>query len=157
LSMTKPKFSLIQKDVRVVEHVGKTAHKTLAIWAMDCTERVMHYFENKFPADRRPRQAIEKLQAWIESGRFTIPEMRRASFISHTAARDVGEDNSARSAARAAGQAVATAHVPTHSIEAAQYALQAVFRASDPSSAAATVDKEREWQYRHLLDLREKT
>ena len=41
--------------------------------------------------------------------------IRKASLESHTAARDVGENNAARSAACAAGQAVATAHVPTHS------------------------------------------
>jgi hypothetical protein len=48
---------------------------------------------------------------------------------------------------------MATAHVPTHSIGAANYALQAVHRASDPSDADAAVAKERKWQYQHLLSL----
>ncbi|OGB63001.1 hypothetical protein A2X44_03250 [candidate division CPR3 bacterium GWF2_35_18] len=39
--------------------------------------------------------------------------IRKASLDSHAAARDVGEDNPARSSARSAGQAVATAHVKT--------------------------------------------
>jgi len=79
--------------------------------------------------------------------------IRKASLDSHAAAREVGEDNAARSAARAAGQAVATAHVPTHSIGAANYALQAIHRATDSSDADATVAKERDWQYQHLLKL----
>ena len=60
----------------------------------------------------------------------------------------------AHAAARAAGQAVATAHVPTHSIGAANYALQAIHRATLTSDANADVAKERDWQYRHLLELR---
>ena len=76
--------------------------------------------------------------------------IRRASLASHTAAREAGEDNAARSAARAAGQGVATAHVPTHSIGAAVYALQAIYRATRSDIA---VSRERDWQYRHLLEL----
>jgi hypothetical protein len=38
--------------------------------------------------------------------------IRKASLDAHAAARDVGADTPARSAARAASQAVATAHVP---------------------------------------------
>jgi hypothetical protein len=84
---------------------------------------------------------------------FKMADIRKASLSSHAAAREVGEDNAARSAARAAGQAVATAHVPTHSIGAAVYALQAIYRAADVSDAEAAVAKEREWQYQHLLKL----
>ena len=79
--------------------------------------------------------------------------IRKASLASHAAAREVGEDNAARSAARAAGQAVATAHVPTHSIGSAIYALQAIYRATDSSDTDAAIAKEREWQYQHLLEL----
>ena len=80
--------------------------------------------------------------------------IRKASLSSHAAARDVGEDNAARSAARAAGQAVATTHVPMHALGAANYALQAIHRAANPSDANAAVAREREWQIQHLLDLR---
>lgn len=79
--------------------------------------------------------------------------IRKASLASHAAAREVGEDNAARSAARAAGQAVVTAHVPTHSMGSAIYALQAIYRATDPSDTGAAIAKEREWQYQHLLEL----
>jgi hypothetical protein len=134
--------------------VQATPHRTLAIWAVDCAERVLPYFEQNHPEDRRPREAIEALREWVRTGVFRMAEIRRASLASHAAARDVGEDSAARSAARAAGQAVATAHVPTHSIGAANYALQAVHRAAGPSDADAAVAKERDRQYRRLLALR---
>ena len=134
----------------------KTDHETLAVWAMDCAERVLPYFEEKYPGDHRPRNAIETLQAWINTGVFKMAVIRKASLTAHTAAREVGEDNPARSAARSAGQAVATAHVPTHSIGAANYALQAIHRATSSSDADAAVAKERAWQYQRLLKLQKK-
>jgi hypothetical protein len=81
--------------------------------------------------------------------------IRKASLDAHTAAREVGEDNPARSAARAAGQAVATAHVRTHAPGAALYALQAIHRATGAWEADAALTREREWQYQRLLELGE--
>ena len=147
------KFSITHKDEAILEIVRKTDHKTLAIWALDCAERVMPYFEERYPVDHRPRSAIEELQKWIRTGIFNMTDIRKASLDSHAAAREVGEDDAARSAARAAGQAVATAHVLTHSVGAANYALQAIHRASGPSEADAATAKERNWQYQHLLEL----
>ena len=149
--MASSKFSLNRKDEAMAELVRKTDQKTLAIWAIDCTERVLPYFEEAYPEDHRPRNAIVALQTWIDTGVFKMDVIRKASLDAHAAAREVGEDNAARSAARAAGQAAATAHVPTHSIGAAIYALQAIHRATDSSDAA--VAKEREWQCHHLLGL----
>ena len=151
--MEKSKFSIAQKDEEMVELVSKTDQKTLAVWAVDCVERVMPYFEETYPEDHRPRNALEALQAWIDTGVFKMADIRKASLASHAAAREVGEDNAARSAARSAGQAVATAHVPTHAIGAANYALQAIHRATNSSDADAAIAKEREWQYQHLLNL----
>ena len=148
------KFSITHKDASTVELIRKTDHKTLAIWAIDCVERVMPYFEEKYPEDHRPRQAIEALQAWIHTGVFKMAVIRKASLASHAAAREVGEDNAARSAARAAGQGVATAHVPRHAYGPAVYAQQAIYRATNPSDADAATAKERQWQLQHLLDLR---
>ena len=152
--MGRSRFSVTYKDASMVELARKTDHKTLAIWAIDCVERVMPHFEEKYPEDNRPRKAIETLQDWMNTGEFRMADIRKASLASHAAARGAGEDNAARSAARAAGQAVATAHVPAHSIGAANYALQAIHRASSSSDADAAVAKERHWQYRHLLQLR---
>jgi len=152
----RSKFSIAHKDDEMLELVGRTDQKTLALWAIDCAERVMPYFEEKYPKDARPRKAIETLKAWIDTGVFKMTVIRKASLDSHAAAREVGEDSPARSAARAAGQAVATAHVPRHSYGSAIYAQQAIFRASKPSEADAAVAKERQWQIARLRELMEK-
>jgi hypothetical protein len=152
--MAKSKFSITHEDAEMFDLIKNTDHKTLAVWAIDCAERVLPYFEENYPDDHRPRNAIETLQAWLKSGVFRMAVIRKASLDSHAAARGVGEDNAARSAARAAGQAVATAHVPSHAYGPAVYAQQAIYRATNPSEADAAVAQERAWQYQHLLDLR---
>lgn len=116
----------------------------------------MPYFEHEFPNDKRPRIAIDTLKTWIRTGDFKMSVIRKASLDAHAAARDVGEDSTARSAARAAGQAVATAHVPRHAYGPAIYGQQAVFRAADPEIAILEAAKERDWQYSRLVALRKK-
>ena len=151
--MPKPKFSLTYDVEALLALVEPIDHQILGIWARECANRVMAYFEAAFPDDPRPRQALETLQAWIDTGEFSMAVIRKASLDAHAAAREVGEDSPARSAARAAGQAVATAHVPTHSVGAANYALQAIHRASDDEEAAGAVAAERAWQRQRLEEL----
>jgi hypothetical protein len=125
-------------------------HLALAEWAAGCAERVLPVFEQKFPQDPRPRDAILTLRDWIHSGVFTMPVIRGASLAAHAAAREVKKmDNAACYAARAAGQAVATAHVPTHAFGAAIYAVKAV-AAADSSIATVAMLAERQWQLQHL-------
>ncbi len=149
--MAKPKFSIAHKDEEMLALVSKTDQKTLALWAIDCAERVMPFFEEKYPQDNRPRQALNTLQTWLDTGVFKMAVIRKASLDAHAAARDVGEDSPARSAARAAGQAVATAHVARHAYGPAIYAQQAIHRASTPAEADAAAAQERDWQYQQLL------
>jgi hypothetical protein len=154
--MKKSKFSLNRKDEAMEALMHKTEHKVLAVWAKECAERVIHYFEEAVPDDKRPRKALETLQDWIDTGLFKMSVIRKASLDAHAAARDVGEDNAARSAARAAGQAVATAHVYTHSIGPAIYAQQAIHRLSSAEEADAVVKNERDWQFQRLIELSQK-
>ena len=149
----KPGFSLVRHDEPMETLVNETDQRTLAAWAVDCAERVLPIFEEQFPDDTRPRDALATLRAWRATGEFHMAMIRSASLAAHAAARDAGEDTPARSAARAAGQAVATAHVSSHSRGAAIYAQQAVWSAADPGGADAAVARERDWQYRHLLVL----
>ena len=142
-------------DRPIAERVKKTDHTTLAVWAADCAERVLPFFEEKYPEDTRPRTALEACREWARTGVFRMADVRRTSLAAHAAAREVQEGDPARSAARAAGQAMATAHVPAHAIAAAIYAATAVRDSTGPADADRTATQEREWQYRHLLRLTE--
>ena len=123
--------------------------RSLATFAADCAERVLPFFENAYPGDDRPRKAIETCQTWVRTGVFKMTDIRGASLASHAAAREAKENHEACFAARAAGQAVATAHVPQHAFGAAYYALKAV-AAAGPNNDETEIVKERDWQSRHL-------
>jgi hypothetical protein len=49
-------------------------HHHLAVWAADCAEHVLHFFEHVRPSDDRPCRAIDLARAWAR-GEIT---MRRA-------------------------------------------------------------------------------
>ena len=130
-------------------------HRSLALWAADCAEHVLSYFEEKYPDDNRPRNAIETGRAWVH-GEIAVSEARAAAVAAHAAARDADEA-AARVAARAAGHAAATAHMPAHAchavayaVKAVAYAVKAVAYAAAPSDDAAATATEHDWQYQRL-------
>jgi hypothetical protein len=128
---------------------SKEDQKLMATWAADCAERVLPYFEEAYPEDDRPRKALESCRTWVRTAVFKMAEIRGASLSAHAAARAVKQNDPALFAARAAGQAVATAHVAQHAYGGALYALKAI-AAMDPANAEKKVAKERDWQSRHL-------
>jgi hypothetical protein len=123
-------------------------HRLLARWAADCADHVLPLFASQYPDDDRPRRAIETARAWSR-GRATVNEARKAAFAAHAAAREAS-DPAAREVARAAGHAVATAHMADHELGAAAYAIKAVRLASKPSDALHAGELECQWQRAQL-------
>ena len=115
-------------------------HKLIAGWAANCAENVLLIFEEKYPEDCRPRQAIEAARLWVK-GEIKVGEARKFAFAAHAAARNA-EDPQAKAAARSAGHAAATPHVPGHAKYAAFYALKAV---PDPVADST-------WQQQNIPD-----
>jgi len=123
-------------------------HRLLVSWAADCAEHVLGLFTAKYPEDDRPLRAIETARAWSR-GEATTGEAREAAFTAHAAARSAS-DAAAREVARAAGHAVATAHMADHELGAAAYAIKAVRLASPESDAMAAGERECRWQREQL-------
>ena len=99
----------------------KQDQKALALWAADCAEHVLKYFEKKYPKDKRPRKAIVAARAWAKD-RIKCGEARKAALGAHAAARKCPHFSASQFAARAAGHAAATAHVAEHAKGAKWYA-----------------------------------
>jgi hypothetical protein len=142
-----------RRDPRfVARHRGgllrEANHRLLASWAADCAEHVLPLFAAMYPEDDRPREAIEIARAWSR-GEVGVIQARAAAFAAHAAARSVS-DPAAREVARAAGHAVATAHMADHELGAAAYAIRAVRLASVESEAIAAGEDECRWQREHL-------
>jgi hypothetical protein len=122
-------------------------HHLLAVWAADCAQHVLHFFENMQPGDDRPRLAIELARAWAR-GEITMTQARNAAGAANAAARVMS--GAARNAAYAAGQAAAVAHVAAHELGAAAYAIRAARAAADESERDKAGRLECLWQREQL-------
>jgi hypothetical protein len=101
-------------------------HKSFALIAAKEASRVLPFFEKERPKDSRPSKAIEAIRSWARGKRkLGMKEVRKLSLDSHAAARACKSD-AARYAARAAGHAVATWHVPTHAMAVPMYVCKAM-------------------------------
>ncbi len=107
-----------------IEHakrLDEQDHRSLMLWAADCAERVLPYFEERCSKDDRPRKALEAGRAWAR-GELAMSKAREAALAAHAAA-------------RAADHAAATAHVSDHARHAATYAVTAATAAAIPTDA----------------------
>ncbi len=130
--------------------IEKQKHRTLVAWALDCAPRVLAIFEEKYPGEQRPRQALETAAVWAQGG-VKMPEAKRAIHAAHNAATAAEGDPAAQAAARAAGHAAATVHVETHALGLVFYGLTAFAYAAHPDDRDAVVRKELSWFYDRLL------
>jgi len=133
----------------IAEHRGgplsMQKHCLLAAWAADCAEHVLPLFSNQHPNDNRPWHAIEAARAWTR-GEITVGAARKASVTAHAAAREATDD-AAQFAARAAGHAVATAHMADHAPGAAMYAIKALKAITNEETV---IKQEHAWQVEQL-------
>ena len=125
---------------KILKEKLKLEKKALVVWAANCAEHVLPYFEKKYSRDNRPRKAIEIARAWTKR-KIKLHQIRKISLASHAAARKA-KNLSSIAAARSAGQAVAACHAALHSLVAASYALKSV--------GIENRSKERKWQYKKL-------
>lgn len=115
----------------------------LALWASACAARVISSFENRYPSDSRPRNALIAAQRWA-AGEIEGHEAREHSRGADRAAREAS-DAAATAAARCCAEAALVSWGSLHAAAVAAYARVAVFEeeAVDPAAAAAA---ELEWQ-----------
>ncbi|MFL6134209.1 MAG: putative immunity protein [Nocardioidaceae bacterium] len=134
-----PRFVTIRRGGTLTD----SDHHLLALWAASCAEHVLDFFESAQPDDLRPRQAIEKVRAWVR-GEVKMTQARAAGGHSMGAARDLR--GAARHAAYAAGQAGAVGHVAAHELGAAAYAIKAARAAVPESEGDVAARLECQWQ-----------
>lgn len=128
-------------------------HHQLALWAADCAEHVLQFFEQVRPDDDRPRKAIEQARAWAR-GEIKMTQARTAAGHAMGAARELR--GAAREAAYAAGQAAAVAHVAAHELGAAAYAIRAARAAAPEGQRIEAGRLECQWQRARLpIEIRE--
>jgi hypothetical protein len=117
------KASYIQSLMKLIETQSKA---TLAIWAVDYSERVILPLWSKYcPDDLRPQNALNAAREWL-SGTIKLPQVKPAILECHAAARGAEGNPVAQAAARAIGQCASTIHSARHCIGLAFYGALAV-------------------------------
>ncbi len=124
-------------------------HRTLVLWTIDCSARILPIFEEKYSLDFRPRNAVKAAKDWA-SGKIKMPEAKAAALAAHIAATDVKDDFAAAAAARAMGHVVGTVHVETHAIGVIMYGLTAMVHRGNFDIFDELVKKECQWFYKRL-------
>lgn len=140
-----PRFITIRRGGTLID----AHHHLLALWAADCAEHVLHFFEAVSPEDARPRHAIEMARAWTR-GEVTMTQARTAAGHALGAARPLR--GAAREAAYATVQAAAVAHVAAHELGAAAYAIRAARAAAPKEKRIEAGRLECQWQREQLPD-----
>jgi hypothetical protein len=144
-------------------------------FACRCAEHVLHLYEDKYPDDKRPREAIEAARAYAE-GRGSAAEAARAAeaawaawAAARAAARAARDADwaaeaarvawAAGDAARAAAWAARVARDADWAAEAAEAAARVAWAAAEAARAAAEAAwadaeaDEQEWQTKTFLEL----
>lgn len=149
-------FPLPKKDIRIKELIEIMEQKTLAIWAIDCLERFMPYLELNYPNEERPRTAINILKSWIND-EITMWEARKYCWKVLAFGREIEEsDKVGCQIVRACSHTLATCHVPSHYQGVMIYTLSAIqYQNMDRENVKELMEKEKEWQINHLLELKE--
>ncbi|GAU80449.1 putative immunity protein [Bosea sp. BIWAKO-01] len=95
-------------DVTAME-LGENELREITLYAASCARQALSLFESRYPADRRPRDAIEGAEAFAQGGKRTA-QLRSLAWAAHAAARET-QDPAASDAARAASLAAAAAYL----------------------------------------------
>lgn len=130
--------------------IEKQKHITLVQWTIECAEPVLSIFEQKYPKDKRSREALEAAKAWAH-GKIKMPIAKKAAHATHNAATEVAkEDLAACAAARAMGHVIGTVHVETHALGFVSYAITAFVYLAKHEDAETVIAKECDWLYDRL-------
>ena len=135
---------IVYAEARLIERVGTLSRRQLQLFAADCAEHVLHFFEKKYPEDSRPRQAINAAR----SGNAATAAADAAAYAATAAADAAAYAATAAAAAYAAADAYA-AYAAYAASAAAHASAYAAADAAAYDDAAA--DAERLWQGQRLL------
>lgn len=151
--MDMTSFNLVKHDSDLVERIATRDAKTLAKWAIQCIERVLPIFRDKYPEVDIPNKAIQTLQSWMND-EIKMWDARKYCYTILAYARELEKtDKVATLILRGTSHMLATCHVKTHSEGAAMYAVAALKEYyKEEERVISMLEQERNWQI-HQLDL----
>jgi hypothetical protein len=141
-------------EMRIVKEIPLTVIQRFTI---DCAERTLKNFEEKYPEDRRPREAIEAARRCLED---PTEENRLAARSAARSAAWSAAESAAWSAAESAAESAAWSAAESAAESAGLAARSAAWSAAESAELAArsaawsaTWSAEKKWQRSHLKKL----
>jgi len=149
--MDMTSFNLVKHDPKIVRRIQLLNSKTLAKWAIQCIERFLPIFKEKYPENNVPNRAIKTLIAWMNND-MKMWDARKYCFVILKAARDFEKtDKVATLFLRGTSHMLATCHVKTHSEGAAMYVIAALKELhKNDHNQITLLEQERVWQIKQL-------
>lgn len=99
-------------------------HRVMALWAFDFASESIAKFEEKYPEEKRPREALEKAKDWA-SGKIKMHLAQRKILDCHAVTKEM-ENKEDIAICHSIGQAYAVVHTARHAIGYALYDLTAL-------------------------------
>lgn len=154
------KFSLAQHDPEIQELIKTTNQKVLARWAINCLNRILYIYQDKYPNENTPTTALNILNDWLND-KVTIWEARKYYWTVLAKAREIEKiDKVSCQILRATSHTLATCHVKTHAEGSAMYVistLKYLNKDLNQKDLIKLLEEERKWQINNLIVLKKES
>lgn len=101
-------------------------HRVVVLWAFELAEEAVKKLEEKYPAERRPRNALEASKLWA-AGCIKMPVAKREILSCHAVSKEI-QSLEDIALCHAVGQACGTVHASGHALGFPIYDLTAIVR-----------------------------
>ena len=119
---------LFSKDSMLLDNLrhltGQANRRALILWALELAEETARELAEKYPEDRRPKEAIAASKAWA-SGEIKMSIAKQAILNCHAMAKELA-DPADIARCHAVGQACSVVHTAGHALGYPMYALTAI-------------------------------
>ena len=100
------------------------SHRCMALWAFDFAAESIERLEEKYPEEKRPREALEAVKDWA-SGKIKMRAAQRKILDCHAFTKEI-ENKEDIAICHSIGQACAVVHTAGHAIGYPMYDLTAI-------------------------------
>ena len=120
----------------------KQNHKVMILWAFDFAEQSIIKLEEKYPEEKRPREALEAVKDWA-SGKIKMRSAQRKILDCHAFAKKIDHKEDI-AICHSIGQACAVVHTAGHAIGYAIYDLTAIIYQYGIGNCKNTVEQRKQ-------------
>lgn len=154
------KFSLVQHNPEIQELIKTTDQKILARRAINCLNRILYIYQDKYPNENTPTTALNLLNDWLND-KVTMWEARKYCWTVLAKAREIEKiDKVSFQILRATSHTLATCRVKTHAEGSAMYvisSLKYLNKDLNQKELVKLLEEERKWQINNLVELKRET